>query len=476
MSHFVVVVIGEKPEEQLEPFWELDLHHEDLQTDQRAVFEDCTDEVVSDWESEGEEVLILPDGSEMRDWGIKIKHIWDSLSTFTLTKLITDSAKDIIVELANLNKELEGGSDRERYIKDRIPELEKVLKSIENIIVPQVSSHEVLIDTVKTLHKDSPFGHGPNCKGFEKALEDFKASLKTRQRPYSEEYGNIQKFAKEYYGYHENDGAYGYYHNPDAKWDWFQVGGRWTGYFKLKPVILLQDKTSIMTEFGFGIGEFDSLVHLYQVNPVKFQTIVSKYNGKEKEITDAIERYLAPVLPEHKVGGSGVFGNKPKKGWADSCRMRDIDIEGMYEESMKEAAETYDKLEEVTEGLVLPPTWESVRESYSEEDIDKAREEYRNIPYNKAINKANLNPWDSEAAEYYFINDGGRERFIENAKCKSIVPFAVLMDGEWHEKGEMGWFGMTMNEKSVYDWVAKFTELWESLPEGTLVTAVDAHI
>lgn len=30
------------------------------------------------------------------------------------------------------------------------------------------------------------------------------------------------------------DGDWGYWHNPNAKWDWYQVGGRWRGYFKLK--------------------------------------------------------------------------------------------------------------------------------------------------------------------------------------------------------------------------------------------------
>ena len=31
----------------------------------------------------------------------------------------------------------------------------------------------------------------------------------------------------------EDDG-YEYWHNPNGKWDWYQVGGRWTGSIKLK--------------------------------------------------------------------------------------------------------------------------------------------------------------------------------------------------------------------------------------------------
>lgn len=36
------------------------------------------------------------------------------------------------------------------------------------------------------------------------------------------------------YQYSEEEGAYGYYHNPDAKWDWYEIGGRWPYRFLVK--------------------------------------------------------------------------------------------------------------------------------------------------------------------------------------------------------------------------------------------------
>ena len=42
-------------------------------------------------------------------------------------------------------------------------------------------------------------------------------------------------FIDYYHGYSQNvDGDYGYYHNPNAKWDWYVMGGRWCGYFTMK--------------------------------------------------------------------------------------------------------------------------------------------------------------------------------------------------------------------------------------------------
>ena len=43
-------------------------------------------------------------------------------------------------------------------------------------------------------------------------------------------YGSLEEFAEGFYGYGEVDektGRYGYWENPNAKWDWYMVGGRW---------------------------------------------------------------------------------------------------------------------------------------------------------------------------------------------------------------------------------------------------------
>lgn len=62
------------------------------------------------------------------------------------------------------------------------------------------------------------------------------------------------------------------------------------------------------------------------------------------------------------------------------------------------------------------------------------------------------------------------------------VPFCfVNAEGEWIEKGEMGWWGMTSNEKKTKDWHTEFKEYVRSLladpeAEDIEVYAVDFHI
>lgn len=49
-------------------------------------------------------------------------------------------------------------------------------------------------------------------------------------------YSTKEEFIKDYFGYEfcEEKNAYGYWENPNAKWDWYVVGGRWMGSFLIK--------------------------------------------------------------------------------------------------------------------------------------------------------------------------------------------------------------------------------------------------
>lgn len=52
----------------------------------------------------------------------------------------------------------------------------------------------------------------------------------------------------------------------------------------------------------------------------------------------------------------------------------------------------------------------------------------------------------------------------------------VDLDGIWHERGEMGWWGMSFNEQSKEAWEKEFREYLKSVPDNTLLTVIDFHI
>lgn len=60
------------------------------------------------------------------------------------------------------------------------------------------------------------------------------------------------------------------------------------------------------------------------------------------------------------------------------------------------------------------------------------------------------------------------------------IPFCFIdYNGDWYEKGQMGWFAMTSNEKEDNTWIEEFKSYIEDLKtiqyQGT-VTVVDFHI
>lgn len=57
-----------------------------------------------------------------------------------------------------------------------------------------------------------------------------------------------------------------------------------------------------------------------------------------------------------------------------------------------------------------------------------------------------------------------------------FLPFCIVVDGEWHEKAEMGWWGITIGDKPKEEWEAKVKELLSTLPPDSMVNAVDFHI
>lgn len=56
-------------------------------------------------------------------------------------------------------------------------------------------------------------------------------------------------------------------------------------------------------------------------------------------------------------------------------------------------------------------------------------------------------------------------------------PFCFVdEDGDWHEKGEMGWFAVVTDESPEDEWIKEFKEYVDSVDDDCLVTVVDFHI
>ena len=78
---------------------------------------------------------------------------------------------------------------------------------------------------------------------------------------------------------------------------------------------------------------------------------------------------------------------------------------------------------------------------------------------------------DWSGNEYRKLKDSVKYHYTEND-----VPFCVIIDGVWYERGKMGWWACVSDEKEKGDWNEEFMTLVKTLPEKSLVANYDFHI
>lgn len=241
--------------------------------------------------------------------------------------------------------------------------------------------------------------------------------LEQREVPFTELYSTFEEFMEDYHGRENRDdktGKYGYWENPNAKWDWYQLGGRWTGMFKLK-------------EGSEGLAGFPGLM---------------------TSVCD--------------------------KGYADQALLKDIDIEGMRQEAYDRAYDQYSQIEDIFGGEIpkLDYTWSEVTDMKDLTDWDSRRNFYSSQPAIKKRDKLSHKLGDPFfRLEDYQIS---KEEYANNAKLNALLTHAVVRKGKWYEKGEMGWWAIVTNEKD--NWLEEFNMLIDGLDENTLMSVYDCHI
>ena len=178
-------------------------------------------------------------------------------------------------------------------------------------------------------------------------------------------------------------------YNPNSKWDWYQIGGRWAGSLILKP----EAEKKSEPNFSWGWSEEQKLKVLSQPR-------VDQAKKKDVEFID----------PEE---------------FDRAMRFWELYIEGQEPKNEEEKN-------------MIAHIW------------------YK--------------------PEYY--TDTYKDK-LTYAKCRAMFStFAVLKDGKWMEKGEMGWFGCSSETPDeALEWELNFFDHFiKDLPDNALLTVVDCHI
>lgn len=275
--------------------------------------------------------------------------------------------------------------------------------------------------------------------------------------------------------YNNHTGEYGYItsYNPDGRWDWYMVGGRWQGFYLIKDNV-------------------------------------------------APENYL--------LGDPGVMTDNSAeslKGRADVIRKRDIDIDAMRSLAGMKAHAVYDAYEEATKGIEPPEPWSitvarilerhvaklAVRaagasmwplppkgvEGMSEFEADKwamsvlalmdadarsevgevvklARMEFNNHPWVRALGNADLLSIMGDSPHLKFaVGAGGRDALVTRHSDEALTTLSLLSKEGWSAQGRISMFASVNPDMTEAEWARQFNEYIDGLADDAWLVLVDMH-
>lgn len=189
---------------------------------------------------------------------------------------------------------------------------------------------------------------------------------------------NYQEILRKYDGTEpDEDGNFGYWENPYSKWDWYVIGGRWSG---------------LLARLRFDASKWPEYWKQFE------------------------ERELGYVGED-----------KPEK---------------------EQRQKAFDLFREIF--------------NFSEHELPNER-----IPILR-------DRYDGDQSD-----DCSQVKDFSEEQLKALKTFAVLtQDGEWHENGKMGWWGVVRDEKeSPDDWDSKYYDRFiKNLSPNTYLVVVDCHV
>jgi hypothetical protein len=211
--------------------------------------------------------------------------------------------------------------------------------------------------------------------------------------------------------------------NPQAKWDWWVIGGRWPARFPYRK-------------------------------------------GHDREVI--------PAEPYKPLWGAP--GEPVPAGHCDGGPLAALDLAAMRDEAARRAREEHAEYLAVVAGTPEALPWSVFADNISEAGgygIDRAREEYNTQPRIKAL-------YDSR--DFAFCDNEDFQvpaaRYVAQARARAVPGWAVLTtDGRWMEQGSMGWWGRNdATESSRIGYWEAANAYIGSLPGDAWLVSVDCHI
>ncbi len=223
--------------------------------------------------------------------------------------------------------------------------------------------------------------------------------------------------------------------NPNAKWDWYAVGGRWSESLRVKD-----ENTAFRARSGSNWLDRGPVKDGFDVCPVANLDLESMRKARVIERRDAVATALGEIKAKH-----GLERPEVLQLWSDWVPVHE-------------------------------PTWEDWKANHRDQYPEFKNYILNALPESHAYRRA----MEADLPIYMQFRGGvpndqpDIDEWIISAP--GLMTFAALHNGEWLERGEMGWWGIVTDEDDTATWEAKFQTLLASLKPTDWIAIVDCHI
>lgn len=222
--------------------------------------------------------------------------------------------------------------------------------------------------------------------------------------PYKKLYKSFVNFLEDYHGYQYNktENRYGYYTNPNAFWDWYQIGGRWAYSFLVKE----NYKEPIKTELSWASDP----------NP--------------------------PKAPK---------GYK----WVSAAEKGAIEWALMKQLSVNEQTEMFHKYQK----------------AFNTQSLEELEFPLYVITDQGIENLGTTVYYKDETLENFLARHN-----LSNKDEYGFIPYGFVNNGEYYSLGDMGWWGVSTNEKEEEKWNKEVNNFLDSLDDSQIIVLLDCHV
>lgn len=283
-----------------------------------------------------------------------------------------------------------------------------------------------------------------------------------------------------------------YWRNPQAKWDWWTIGGRWRGYFI--PAAHAQRDDLIFGEPGV----FDNAPKTYIAEGRECPKpdggrrgsldLEAMRNEAEAKAAQDWDQYASVVegTPQHSPWSEYVSRVELAEAvdpvsWEDmveEARARALAEAGLSSpadiDALAYGAEQYKRYDAAHRDAL-----DSARKRYHaslDYSIDMARSEYAAQPRIAALRKhpEYRNRFDGPENDF----EVPRDEYVLRQVARAVPGYATLRaDGRWLAPGRMGWFGMSDDDPDSYAYYTREANTYiDALSSDSWLVVVDAHI